>query len=101
MGNTLRYGNQQVPISTKLNEMIEVDTYQKSLEKRERKSTICALCFWIIIIVFCWSFLTNESLVEDFESAVAYLMMWPFVMVIFIISIYKTGKAVSNLYKYR
>jgi hypothetical protein len=83
--------------------MVEIDTYQKntSLHKRERITTVCVLCVWVIVLTLCWVFLTLESLVEDFESAVAYLVMWPFVMVIFIISIYKTGKAMLNLYKHR
>ena len=83
--------------------MVEVDTYQRhtSPDKREHIATVCALCVWIIILAFCWVFLTTEHFVEDFGSAVAYLLMLPFVVVILTISSYKIGKAISNLYKHR
>ena len=80
-----------------------IDIYLKhvSLEKIEYETTVCALNVWVIVLAFCWLVLTSESIVNDFESAIAYLAMWPFVKVIFIISICKTGKAILNLYKYR
>ena len=83
--------------------MAEIDTSLKylSVEKEERIATVLILCVRIIVLTLCYIFLTTESLVEDFESAVAYLVMWPFVMVIFIMSIYRTGRAISDLYKHR
>jgi hypothetical protein len=83
--------------------MVETDTYQKQrlLEKRERIATVCALCVWVVVLAFCWPFLTDELLQYDYESAFAYMVMWLFVMAIFLISIYKIGRAILNLYKHR
>ncbi len=83
--------------------MVVIDTCQRhtSPDKREHIATVCALCVWIIILAFCWVFLTTEHFVEDFGSAVACLLMLPFVVVILTISSYKIGKAILKLYKYR
>lgn len=103
MDDGIRYGNQQVSTSTKVNKMVEVDTCQRhtSPDKREHKTTVYTLCVWAVVLGFCWVFLTTKRTFERVGSAVAYLMMWSFVMAIFFISIYKTGKAISNLYKHR
>ena len=83
--------------------MVVIDTCQRhtSPEKREDKTTVCAICVWVVVLAFCCVFLTVERVIEDFRSVVAFFVILPFVVIAFIISVYMIGKAVLNLYKYR
>jgi len=83
--------------------MIEIDTYQKSLEKRERRATVCSLCVWVVILAFCWVFFTTEVPLENMsvgELGVRLLMLLMSLFVI-LLSIYKIARAILNLYKHR
>jgi len=83
--------------------MIKTPEYQKSesSDTREFRASVCGLCFWIVILAFCWVIFTMEHVVDDFGSAVAALVMLSFAVVFFIISIYKIVKANVSLYKHR
>ncbi len=35
------------------------------------------LMVWVVVLALCWSFLTSETLVENFEPAVPYLVLLP------------------------
>jgi tetrahydromethanopterin S-methyltransferase subunit E len=83
--------------------MVETDTYQKSLEKREFRSTVCALCVWLIVFVFSWVTLTMEYPLETMSlgELVTLLLIQLISLFAFLLAIYKIGKAILNLYKHR
>jgi len=69
-----------------------------------------AIILLVILVVCCvreaakwvgWRFLTFERTFESVGSAVAFLVMWPFVMGILIISSHMIGRGLLNLYKHR
>ena len=87
--------------------MAEIDTPLKQpspdKDKRERRSTVCALCVWVVILAFCWVFSTTEVPLEDMsigELTVRLIMLLMSLFVIFL-AIYKIGKALLKLYKHR
>jgi apolipoprotein N-acyltransferase len=85
--------------------MAEIDTPIKypppDMNKRESRATACSLCVWVIVLTFCWVFITMEHDIEGVGSALAFLVMLPLALLFLVISIYKIGKALLNLYKHR
>ncbi len=87
--------------------MAEIGTPTKStppdMNKRERRSTACALCVWIVILAYCWVFSTTEVPLENMsigELTTRLIMLLMSLFVIFL-AIYKIGRALLKLYKHR
>lgn len=69
-------------------------------DKKERNASICACCTWLIVFLFATIVLTMPSEMTDSpEAALGYLVLFPVMLVLFVLSIYKMGKAALNAYK--
>ena len=86
-------------------ETTEIDTTSKrpppDKDKREFRVAVRSLCVWVVVFAFCFVFGFMGDLVVDFGSAAAFMVILPFAAVYLVVSIYKIGEAIFNLYKHR
>lgn len=67
--------------------------------KKERNTTLCACCVWAIIFLFAYVFFAEYERIITPENALGYLVMWPIMIILLLVSIYKIGRALLKLYK--
>jgi hypothetical protein len=88
-------------------EMAEIDTTLRppppDKDKREFRSTACALCVWVIVFIFSWVALTMDYPLETMSlgELIALLLIQLISLFLFLLAIYKIARALLNLYKYR
>jgi apolipoprotein N-acyltransferase len=85
--------------------MAEIPVYSGIEEPRgnprERRSTACSVCVWIFVLIICWAFWavgTDPINNTTPEFALGFMVLMPFILIGFVVSIYKIFKNVSKWY---
>ena len=78
-----------------------VPDMEKKGSSRERQTTACSVCAWIFVLIICsmfWWVGTNPEYNTDPETALGFLFLMPFILIGFVLSLYKICKNASKWY---
>jgi apolipoprotein N-acyltransferase len=68
---------------------------------RERRTTACSVCIWIIVLIICslfWIVGTDPKYNSNPETAFGFLVLMPFILIGFVVSLYKICRNASKWY---
>jgi len=83
---------------------MEIPTVPESEIKgtsRERRSTACSVCVWIIVLFICcafWVVGTDPVYASDPDVALGFLVLMPIILIGAIVSVYKIFRNASKWY---
>jgi len=75
------------------------DSNRERDRRKERNATVCSCCFWVIVLLFAYFFFAYPSEFVTPQNALGYLVMFPVMLILLFVSLYKIGKAILQIYK--
>jgi apolipoprotein N-acyltransferase len=69
---------------------------------KERNATICSCCAWAFVLIVCglfWWVGTDPQYASDPDVALGFLVLVPVLLIGFVVSLYKIGRAALKIYK--